>query len=172
LYLSRCKFEFSNDPKQFYIFVNAKRKSSAFPSSLRFNSMEASTDSEIADLIALCLSFVRQPFVNRFLNFLICLFHHQFFILSGRTLFSLHFTKRVRGRMPRIKEVFLNCRQFLKLLNVLSPCHGFVKRRSTTTNLLELSYTIFVINEFKNKLQTDVIYMWDMDTLTDLQQPI
>jgi len=52
VYLSRCKFEFSNDPKQFYNFVNAKRKSSALPSSVRFNSMEASTDSEIADLFA------------------------------------------------------------------------------------------------------------------------
>jgi len=52
MYLSRCKFEFSNDPKQFYYFVNAKRKSSALPSSERLNSMEASTDSEIADLFA------------------------------------------------------------------------------------------------------------------------
>jgi len=52
MYLSRCKFEFSNDPKKFYNFVNAKRKSSALPSSVRFNSMEASTDSEIADLFA------------------------------------------------------------------------------------------------------------------------
>jgi len=100
---------------------------------------------------------VRQPFVNRFLNFLICLFHHQYEILSGRTLFSLHFTKRGRRRMPTIKEVFLNCRQFLKLLNVLSPCqHGFVKRRSTTTNLLELSS--IVINGFKKKMKTDLIY--------------
>jgi len=51
-YLGRCKFKFSNDPKQFYNFVNAKRKSSALPSSVRFNSMEAPTDSEIADLFA------------------------------------------------------------------------------------------------------------------------
>jgi len=50
--LNRCKFEFSNGPKQFYNFVNAKRKSSALPSSVRFNSMEASMDSEIADLFA------------------------------------------------------------------------------------------------------------------------
>jgi len=52
MYLSRCKFEFSNDPKQFYNFVNAKRTSSALPSSVRFNSMEASTDSEISDLFS------------------------------------------------------------------------------------------------------------------------
>jgi len=52
MYLSRCKFEFSNDPKQFYNFVNGKRKSSALPSSIRLNSMEASTDSKIADLFA------------------------------------------------------------------------------------------------------------------------
>jgi len=52
MYLSQCKFEFSNDPKQFYNFVNAKRKYSALPSSVRFNPMEASTDSDIADLFA------------------------------------------------------------------------------------------------------------------------
>jgi len=171
MYLSRCKLEFSNDPKQFYNFVNAKRKSSALPSSVRFNSMEASTDSEIADLFAEffqttyssaawsnsnypnplnkanCiftpeiteislvrdlrdLSFVRQPYVNRFLNFLICLFHRQFFLLSGKTLLSFHFTKRVRRLMPRITEVFLNCRQFLKHLNVLLLliCNIYVPR--------------------------------------------
>jgi len=50
MYLSRCKFEFSNDPKQFYNFVNAI--SSALPSSVRLNSMEASTDSEVADSAA------------------------------------------------------------------------------------------------------------------------
>jgi len=41
--------------------------------------------------------------------------------------------------------------------SIISPCqHGFMKRRSTTTNLLEL--TSFVIQGFKNNLQTDVIY--------------
>jgi len=52
MYLSRCKFEFSNVPKQFYNFVNAKRKSSALHSAVRFNSMEAFTDSEVADLFS------------------------------------------------------------------------------------------------------------------------
>jgi len=52
MYVSRCKFEFLNDPKQFYNFVNAKRKSSALPSSVHFNLIGASTDSEIADLFA------------------------------------------------------------------------------------------------------------------------
>jgi len=52
MYLNRCNFEFSKDPRQFYNFVNAKRKSSALPSSVRLNSIEASTDPEIADLFA------------------------------------------------------------------------------------------------------------------------
>jgi len=52
MYLNRCKFEFSKDPREFYNFVNAKRKSSALPSSVRLNSIEASTDPEIADLFA------------------------------------------------------------------------------------------------------------------------
>jgi len=34
MYLNRCKFEFSRDPRQFYNFVNAKRKSSALPPSV------------------------------------------------------------------------------------------------------------------------------------------
>jgi len=52
MYLNRCKFEFSKDPRQFYNFVNAKRKSSALPSSVRLNSIEASTDPETADFFA------------------------------------------------------------------------------------------------------------------------
>jgi len=48
MYLNRSKFEFSKDPRQFYNFVNAKRKSSALPSSVRLNSIEASSDPEIA----------------------------------------------------------------------------------------------------------------------------
>jgi len=41
--------------------------------------------------------------------------------------------------------------------SIISPCqHGFMKRRSTTTSLLEL--TSFVIQGFKNNLQTDDIY--------------
>jgi len=40
---------------------------------------------------------------------------------------------------------------------LISPCqHGFVKRRSTTTNLLEL--TSFIIDGFNKKFQTTVIY--------------
>jgi len=41
--------------------------------------------------------------------------------------------------------------------SLISPCqHGFVKRRSTTTNLLNL--TSLVIDGFNKKLHTDVIY--------------
>ena len=41
--------------------------------------------------------------------------------------------------------------------SVISPFqHGFIKRRSTTTNLLEL--TSFVVKGFQENLQTDVIY--------------
>jgi len=41
--------------------------------------------------------------------------------------------------------------------SLISPYqHGFVKRRSTTTNLLEL--TSFVLDGFNKTLQTDVIY--------------
>jgi len=41
---------FQTESNQFYNFVNAKRKSSALPSSVRLNSIEASTDLEIAAL--------------------------------------------------------------------------------------------------------------------------
>jgi len=52
MYFNRCKFEFSKDPRQFYIYGNALRKSSALPPSVRLNSIEASTDPKIADLFA------------------------------------------------------------------------------------------------------------------------
>jgi len=39
---------------------------------------------------------------------------------------------------------------------ILPYQHGFVKRRLTTTNLIEL--TSIVVNGFNKKLQTDVIY--------------
>jgi len=52
MYLNRCKFEFSKKPRQFYNFVNAKRKFSALPSSVRLNIIDAFTDPEKADLLA------------------------------------------------------------------------------------------------------------------------
>jgi len=51
-YLARCKTQFTLDPKQFYNFVNTKRKSSSYPSSLKFENSAASTDQAIADLFA------------------------------------------------------------------------------------------------------------------------
>jgi len=63
--------------------------------------------------------------------------------------------------MQAITEEPLNCRlsqNFLKMLSLLI-CSTFVDQsyhRANTTNLLEL--TSFVIQGFKNNLQTDVIY--------------
>jgi len=51
-YLARCKIQFTLDPKQFYNFVNTKRKSSSYPSSLKFENSAANTDQAIADLFA------------------------------------------------------------------------------------------------------------------------
>jgi len=111
------------------------------------------------------LSFVPELFVNPFLNFFICLSHHLFFLLSGKILLLFHSTKRVRMLMFRTIEESPNCRigriitsQLQHLCSsLISPCqHGFVKRRSTTTNLLE--FTSFVLDGFNKKLQTDVIY--------------
>jgi len=48
-YLYRCKFQFAQDPKQFYNFVCTKRKTSSYPSSLFF---EITSDQAIADLYA------------------------------------------------------------------------------------------------------------------------
>jgi len=43
-YLARCKTQFTLDPKQFSNFVNKKRKSSSYPSSLKFENSAANTD--------------------------------------------------------------------------------------------------------------------------------
>jgi len=51
-YLAHCKTQFTLNPKQFYNFVNTKRKSSSYPSSLKFQNSAANTDQAIADLFA------------------------------------------------------------------------------------------------------------------------
>jgi len=227
MYSNRCKFEFSKDPRQFYNFVNAKRKSSALPSSVRLNSIEASTDPEIADLFAeffqstySSFSWSSSSYPNH-LNRANCIFSPvitQSSLLSDlETITSTYFPgpnglpgcvlkscarticKPIlklcilsisSSVFPTIwKDSFLiplhkkganvnvqNYRAISKLSaipktferiitshlqhlcsSLISPCqHGFVKQRSTTTNLLEL--TSFVIDGFNKKLQTDVIY--------------
>jgi len=51
-YLTRCKTQFTLDPKQFYSFANTKCKSSSYPSSIKFENSAANSDQAIADLFA------------------------------------------------------------------------------------------------------------------------
>jgi len=51
-YLCRLKTRIQADPKQFYDFVNAKRKSSGFPSQLTLDDISSSSDNSAADLFA------------------------------------------------------------------------------------------------------------------------
>jgi len=51
-YLNRCKFQFAQNPKQFYNFVSTKRKTSSYPSSLFFENTTVTSDQAIADLFA------------------------------------------------------------------------------------------------------------------------
>jgi len=80
MFLNRCKFEFSKDPRQFYNFVNAKRKSSAFPSSVRLNSIEASTNPEIAIYLLNSSNLLIVLFLGLVLATLPC--HHRKFSLK------------------------------------------------------------------------------------------
>lgn len=50
-----------NNPKKFYGFVNSKRKSSGFPSSLSLGGKIASHDHDIADLFADFLNLPIRP---------------------------------------------------------------------------------------------------------------
>lgn len=43
-YLKRCKFQFAQDPKQFYNFVNTKPKTSSYPSSLFFENTTVTSE--------------------------------------------------------------------------------------------------------------------------------
>jgi hypothetical protein len=61
-YLRRCRLQFAQDPKQFYNFVNLKRKSNSFPSSLFFGKNEASSDQAAADLFA---DFFQSTYSNK-----------------------------------------------------------------------------------------------------------
>jgi len=47
-YLNRCKFQFAQDPKQFYNFVSTKRKTSSYPSSLFLENTTVTSDQAIA----------------------------------------------------------------------------------------------------------------------------
>jgi len=51
-YLSRCKVQFSQNPRKFYNFFNTKRNSNNYPSSFSFENIIATTDQAIADLFA------------------------------------------------------------------------------------------------------------------------
>jgi len=55
--------------------------------------------------------------------------------------------------------------------SLISSCqHGFLKRRSTTTNLLE--FTSFVISGFRKNSQTDVVYTDFSKALDSVNHPI
>jgi len=55
--------------------------------------------------------------------------------------------------------------------SLISFCqHGFIKRRSTTTNLLE--FTSFVIGGFRKNRQTDVIYTDFSKAFDSVSHPI
>lgn len=51
-YLTRCKAQFIQNPKQFYSLVNTKRKSTTFPTKLTFENASEDTDQTMADLLA------------------------------------------------------------------------------------------------------------------------
>ena len=226
-YLSRCRVRLAKDPRQFFNFVNTKRQSSSYPSSLSYENSKAYTDQAIADLFATFFqttysssnySFESYPFdmprSNCIFSPLIseeslirdlemvkpvfspgpdgvpgCVLRYGARALCGPLLklFSLSLdsaifpsiwkesfiiplhkkgsksdAKNYRGisklsAIPKVFEKILTSHLQHLCCSIISPYqHGFVKRRSTTTNLLELSS--FVIRGFRNNKQTDVIY--------------
>lgn len=51
-YLSKIKNNFKCDPKSFYKFVNSKRKSTAYPSTMKYGGRESADDKEICNMFA------------------------------------------------------------------------------------------------------------------------
>lgn len=51
-YINKVKYNFKRNPKSFFKFVNSKRKSTGFPSSMKFNQNESSDDAVISNLFA------------------------------------------------------------------------------------------------------------------------
>jgi hypothetical protein len=226
-YLNRCRAQFFQNPKQFYNFVNMKRKSAAFPCKLEFENAIADTDQAMADMFARffqttylpathntqsypynipCSNGIFTPLLNessiaRDLHLVTPLYSPgpdgipacvlrfcanslskpllKLFSLSLETSFFPSIWKEsfiipllkkgsksdatnYRGisKLSAIPKFFENVltphlQHFCR--SIISPCqHGFIKRRSTTTNLLEL--TSFVVQGFQQNLQTDVIY--------------
>lgn len=59
--------------------------------------------------------------------------------------------------IPKLFEKLVTLKLVHSIQSIISPCqHGFLKGKSTVTNLLE--FTSYVFSSFSSKLQTDVIY--------------
>lgn len=59
--------------------------------------------------------------------------------------------------IPKLFEKLITCKLIHSLRGIISPHqHGFLKGKSTVTNLLE--FISFIFSSFQSKLQTDVIY--------------
>lgn len=52
MYLNKMKSKFNRDPKSFYMFVNSKRKSSIYPSVMKYRNQESSDDKVISNMFA------------------------------------------------------------------------------------------------------------------------
>ena len=103
------------------------------------------------------------------LNFFRCpLISHIFLTLRKSILIPLHKKggrsdiRNYRGiaklsAIPKLFELFITNQIQHQCSSMLSPFqHGFMKRRSTLTNLLEL--TSMIRSGFQNKLQTEFIF--------------
>lgn len=51
-YLNKMKANLKNDPKSFYSFVNSKRRSVEFPTTMKLNNIESSDDTSISNMFA------------------------------------------------------------------------------------------------------------------------
>ena len=64
-FLADMNFKLKSDPKRFFNFVNMKRKSSSFPSSMRYENSTSSIDSEISNLF---VDFLQTTYNNSTFN--------------------------------------------------------------------------------------------------------
>ena len=130
------------------------------------NSISPGPDGVPANVLKLCAIELYIPLTKLF-NYSLSLGYFPYFWRSSYII-PLHKTgsrcniENYRGiaklsAIPKLFEFLVSRRLTHFVAPIFSPCqHGFIRGRSTLTNLMEL--TCYVHNGFANKFQTDVIY--------------
>ncbi|XP_063931794.1 uncharacterized protein LOC135143785 [Zophobas morio] len=187
MFIRNTENSIKNDPKRFWSFFNAKRKSTSIPGRMTHDGNELTTSADIVQAFADQFASVfsnnganHQCDSNCEMNGTFCEFCDKSCCASkdfcnscdSHPILSKFVIDRcdILNSVKKLKSNFVtgpdNIPAFLvvdcinsliePLLDIIPEQHGFVKGRSTMTNLCE--FTQYVSNALDRRLQVDTIY--------------